>query len=821
MKRLFSIITLLICILSANAQTTIKGILVDSLTNEGEPYATVRISNEKSKDKPVAMVLTDVDGKFTSAVSASGNYIITLSSVGKVTVQRTLNIKGQKEINLGTLLTKDDAKTLAAVEVVGQKPLVKMEADKMSYSVEDDPESKSMTVLDMLRKVPMVTVDGQDNITVNGSSSFKVYVDGKPNPMLSSNASTILKAMPASMVKNIEVVTNPGAKYDAEGAGGILDIKMANMSGAAGGGSKEALNGYNGSVNVNGGNRGFGGGFYIAGQQGKLSYNANASYNHLDNGTVDVSMTREQQNGSTLEYTQQSKNKLPFVSGNISLGYEIDSLSQLNASFGITTMSISNSSNPLTKLHGTMYGGGFHYSTDTDTKMKNKSFNGSLDYQRFFNAEHTSSMTLTYQINSNPGTNDTKSTYIVPESFSQYIDLTDRASYGKTNTLENVLQLDLVNQLSAVSTLSYGLKYANRHSTSDMDYYLDNQYQSAMSTDYSNTDQIGALYAELENRWQKWSLKAGLRYEQTWQKVKYNEGNGENFTKQYGNLVPSASLSRTLKPGSSVGLTYNMRISRPGITYLNPYIDRSDPTALTYGNKDISVEKSHNVSLVYNSYSPKLMWNATLRQTFGNGGIEQYSFYDSNNMLNTTYGNIVNRRVTSLTVFASWLMTKTTRLILNGGGSYNDFRSKELNQNASGWMANCMLSVQQKLPMNWNLSGTVITNSKQLTLQGSSAAFNIGVISLSKSMLNDKLSISASLITGLSKGGKLHLDNYSEGKDFKSSTNITVPLTRVQATVTWKFGNTKKQFQEHKTNVQNDYIEQKSSQESIGTIGNM
>ena len=134
-------------------------------------------------------------------------------------------------IDLGNLLVQDDTKQLKGVEVVAQKPLVKMETDKMTYDVQSDNDVKTNTVLDMLRKVPMVTVDGQDNITVNGQGSFKVYVDGKPNVMFSSNPSQIFKAMPASAVKSIEVVTNPGAKYDAEGVGGVLNIVMNNADG--------------------------------------------------------------------------------------------------------------------------------------------------------------------------------------------------------------------------------------------------------------------------------------------------------------------------------------------------------------------------------------------------------------------------------------------------------------------------------------------------------------------------------------------------------------------------------------------------------------
>lgn len=825
MKRLFSVMTLLFCLVAAQAQTTIKGVLVDSLSREGEPYATIRICKEKQEDKPVTMAVTDLNGKFAPQVKANGNYVISFSSVGRATVKRSFTVNGQKEIDLGTILARDDEKTLAGVEVVAQKPLVKMEADKMTYSVEDDVEAKSMTVLDILRKVPMVTVDGQDNITVNGSSSFKIYVNGKQNPMFSSNASTIFKAMPASAVSSIEVITNPGAKFDAEGAGGILDIKLAGglMGGgatASSQGDSGSLNGYNGSLSVSGGNKGIGGSAYIAGQQGKFSYNANLGAQYVDNGAVDVEMIREQTDGSTMTYSQETKNTVPIVYGTIALGYELDPLSSLNANFGLTKFNLTNSGNPLTKLHGGFYGDGGSYTNFTQTKMATNSFNGSLDYQHFFNKDRSSYITLTYQLDTNPGKNESETNNFKVEGDVMGVDLTENSSNGKTNTLEHVAQIDVVNKLTDHQNLSYGMKYANRKSSSLTDYFYGGKIDDNRSVDYSNTDQIGALYAELENRWMFLTVKAGLRYEHTWQNVKFNKGKGENFTKNYGNLVPSASISMPLSMTSSIGLTYNMRIARPGITYLNPYVDRSQPTAISYGDPTITTEKTHNIGLVYNSYSGKFMWNATLKQTFGNGGIEQFSFFEDN-IMHTTYGNIVNRRVTSLNIFASWSVTNTTRLIFNGSGSYNDFRSEKLNRNTYGWMGNAMVSLQQKLPLNWNISATAIANSKSVTLQGNSAGMRIGVFSVSKTMLDDRLSMSASFITGLSKGGKLHMDQYAEGEGFTSQTNINVPITRAQLSVTWKFGNTKKQFQKHQSKVESDYIEHKSDSENIGNAGQM
>ena len=217
--------------------------------------------------------------------------MLTLSAV---VMAQTNNDDDVEVVYATDSLTQDSvtwSKELDGVEVVHQKRLVKMEVDKMTYKVSEDEDSKSYTVLDMLRKVPMVTVDGQDNITVNGSSSFKVYVDGMPNVMFSSNPSMIFKSMPASAVKSIEVMTNPGAKYDAEGAAGILNIVM-NKQDAKG---AQSMNGYNGTVRATAGNRQLGGSVFLSGQQGKLSYSANVmtSYNTPGNTTTETEQIQD------------------------------------------------------------------------------------------------------------------------------------------------------------------------------------------------------------------------------------------------------------------------------------------------------------------------------------------------------------------------------------------------------------------------------------------------------------------------------------------------------------------------------------------------
>ena len=319
--------------------------------------------------------------------------------------------------------------------------------------------------------------------------------------------------------------------------------------------------------------------------------------------------------------------------------------------------------------------------------------------------------------------------------------------------------------------------------------------------------------------WNKFGLKAGLRYEYTWQDVEYHLGNGDNFSTSYGSLVPTASMQYNLGMGSNLGLTYNMRISRPGISYLNPYIDKSNPIALLYGNPDLDVEKAHNISLVYNAFTSKLMVNLNLHHNFVDNAISQYSFYDDNNLLNTTYGNVVKSHQTGINGYVNYLLTKDTRIFFNGSLNYIDLRSDVLNESNNGWTANIMAGIQQTLPLDLKLSAFAITSTKSYTLQGWNGGFNLVTASISKSLLNNKLNLSLSGQLGLNKGGNISIETCTRGKDFTSYNNVKVPIYGVTFTVSYTFGNTKMAAKQHKSRVQNDFIEQQSQGEMLNSIG--
>lgn len=789
--------------------TIVRGTLLDSVLNEGEPFATVKVFKSIKSDKPIASSLTDNEGKFSQPINGKGNFIFRFSAFGKKELTLNVSVAGEEEIDLGDLYMNSDAVLMDEVVVTAQKPLVKMTADRLTYNVSEDNESKTYTLLDMLRKVPMVTVDGEDNITVNGSSSFKVYVDGKPSMLFSTNTSQIFKAMPASTVQSIEVVTNPGAQYDAEGAGGVLNLIMDKTQGTT------SNNGYSATIGLRGGNKGYGGNIYLNAQQGKLSYSVNVMHTKNSPGSSDVTSIRTQGTES-IESHATGKPSLPFTMGNLSLEYEINPLTSLGASFALNNFNMKSYGPSHTRMLGEMYGSGFEYNSTTWMQNKRTGISGNIDFSRYFDNERKNRLILAYQISNQNSRNNNINSFTTTEQ--SPIDLTDRKSNNKETTTEHVFQADVTLRPADIHSISFGTKLMLRNASSDSKYYLDDVLSENQSLMYDNSHKIGAAYAEYDLSTGKFGAKAGLRYEHTWQNIEYHKTHDKDFKKDYGTLVPSASLSYSLSPINNIGLTYNMRIARPGISYLNPYVDYSTPTMISYGNPSLDVEKAHNMSIVYNYFSPKVILNATLTDNYTGNGIEQFSFY-KDGVLNSTYGNIVKRNKIGLNAYVNWMISPKTRIFLNGGISYVDMRSSELDAKNSGWQGNAMVGLQQTLPWNIKCGAFLITSTKSYTLQGWSSGFNMLAINLSKSLLNDKLTISAGLNTGLSKNGNINMDTYSQNKEFTNKQSIKIPMASFTIGINYTIGNYKAKTKDKKPTIDNDYIEQKSQMEQINNIG--
>ena len=790
-------------VISYAQSTKVQGIICDSLSKQGEPAAIIQFFEANELSNPIAYTTTDENGRFQQLIIGQGNYRMTFNNMGRKSKAIDFVITDQREIDLGEILVEDDVEVLKTASVTAQKNLVVMDADKITYKVEDDMDSQTSNLLDMLRKVPMVSVDAQDNITVNGSSSFMVYVDGKPNPMMTENASLIFKMTPASYVKNIEIITNPGAKYDAEGVGGVLNI----TTNAVQTGDQEKNDGVYGNVTATGSQRGVGTGVLMTTQKGKwaMSLSGNALYNNMDGTSVNIDRTQSTEAGEihTL-ISSVSDMRTPVYTGNLNMSYELDSQNLFSMGTAITHIGAT-TDGPLSTAVNSPYME-YSYSGNTLTKVKMSTITANADYQHLWKDAPERSLIISYQFSGTPAATKTENTFEVPVGMP--FDLANRMSDVSTNSLSHTAQVDFSTPLTAGHTLSTGLKFIGRHNFSDSKDYVevDNvlSFNPLSSLQYNFFNNIGAAYAEYAGVVRKVSFKAGVRYEYTWQKVTYSEGDGEDFRLGYGNLVPSASIQYNITQNQNIGLTYNLRISRPGITYLNPYVNTSDATALTYGNPNLIAEKGHNLSFIYNYFSPKWIANITFRQVFTGNGISDYSFYDESNLLNTTYGNIISTSNTGINAFITWIPGQKTRVMVNGGASYVDIRSKELNQKNNGLNYNALVGFQQTLPWDIRLSANAIITGKSVTLQGYSTGVGLCSIGVTKGFLEDKLTLSVSGITNVSKSKHMTTESIVNGPDFRGSTITSIPIRAIQFSLSYTFGKQNVSVKSAKKTIESD-----------------
>lgn len=820
MKRTLLMIIALSAALTLSAQTTVKGVVLDSLTRTGEPAAILQFFKAGSPEQPVAYTTTSEDGTFSKDLEGIGMYELLFNNMGRKPRTVAFRLDGQGILDLGEILIEDDIQTLKAGSVTAQKILVKMDVDKITYKVADDVDSKTSTVLEMLRKVPMVSVDGQDNITVNGSSSFLVYVDGKPNPMISANPSQILKLMPASAVKDIEVITNPGARYDAEGVGGVLNL----ITGVSSEESRALFDGQYGNVTLQGSTKGFGGGLYYSMQKGKwaLSLSGNASNTYINAAEYESKRIQKTSAGDFVtSMAGASDVRTPFYNASVNLSYEIDSRNLITVGAGYVGNAISTESTFGNSFAGPF--GEYSYKGDVLSKTQTGSITANVDYQHNWADKPERSLVMSYQFSGTPSDTDVTNRFdhngqTVPD---------DRRTDGFTNSMSHTVQADFSTPLGAKpgQTFNAGAKFIGRHNSSDQQNFIYDgsgyTYMPEGSVEYDFFNNIGALYAEYIGNFGPVGVKAGARYEHTWQNVAYAMDSDKDFSLDYGNLVPNASLQYNISMMQNIGLSYNMRISRPGITYLNPYMDNvTDPTVVTYGNPDLEAEIGHNINMVYNYFSQKWIATLTLRQTFVRNGMSQYSFYDDAHILNTTYGNIIGSSTTGLNAFIMWIPGQKTRVILNGGSSYTDIRSEELGQNNSGWTYNALLGLQQTLPWDLRLSVNGIASGRTITLQGWSSGMVIGTLGLTRSFMEDRLSLSLNGLTHLTGGRAMKIKVYSETEDFVNHSVTAIPLRMISLNLTFSFGKQDKvnMKKSRKTIEADSQLNSESMYESIGTM---
>ncbi len=769
-KLLMCIIVALTATMYANAQSTkhtytVKGVVTDSTTHAGEPYATIAISLADSIEKPLKQAITDMNGRFTITGTGTGQYLLSVRAVGRKTLQRQFNVEATtKTIDLDTLLIQDNNNELGEVQVVAYKPLVKADIDKLTYSIEDDPESKTNTIIEMLKKVPMVTVDGQDKIQVNGSTSFKIYVNGKPNNMMTKNPTEVLRAMPASNIKKIEVITNPGPKYDAEGIGGILNI-ITNDGGPEG---------YNATLTAGLYSYYVSGGGYATIKQGKLTMSVN--YNNvpqwLPTAYNDEKQIINDDAGNSIRQTTQSsteKSHYLWHGGDIDVSYEIDTLRLISGSFSISQLHANNSSNvPVASIVPSTGETLYSYNNYSHSRDNNYDYFGSIDYQRSFANVKDRMLTLSYRLETGISKTWGWINYDNLYATADWTDFTDRIYNQRipqnSNTTEHTFQIDYTTPFAKHHTWESGVKYILRQNKANNDRYNSipgsnsETFDSDNSTHFRHRNDIFAAYMGYGYSLNKWSARLGLRYEHTLQKIRYLLGHGANLHKNFNDWVPSVKLGYKLNDASNISLSYQIRIFRPSIYYLNPYLDESNPQYLSQGNPSLVSQKRHDFRLQYSNYGNKFNYTLTAQYSFVNNSIESitslvndqdiegYTHPTGKEIFYKSYANIGKFQLSGLQAYANWTPWQNTRITFNGYVGYKYISDNQSLKNY-GWGGQINASIQQTFAKTWVAAVEIYKSTPSPTLRGKNSGYFQDTYALSKSFMDKRLNIKAYIVS--------------------------------------------------------------------------
>ncbi|MBW8327429.1 MAG: TonB-dependent receptor [Prolixibacteraceae bacterium] len=777
----------------------IKGLVADSVSGKGLPYATISVqSGQKGVIKRLA---SDAAGNFSFTLDTTGKYDVIFQSIGYVTSKKDITLNGQNsKIDLGTIKINPGVEKIGEVSVVAQKPLVRTEVDKVIYSTEVDPEAKTSTALEMLRKVPLVTVDGEDNIQLKGTSNFKILLNGKSSSMLSQNAKDVLRSLPASTIKDIEVITNPSSKYEAEGTGGIINIIT----------TKKQIDGFMGRVSAGVDSRGgFNTGLYATSKIKKFGFSINYNYNEFRQPKNESFTERENFLSTTSRFTETEGFSKYKGSANMAMGeasYEIDSLNLISLSFWGYAGSYSGNGNTLTQ--------DFDISNMLSRKFNNRimndigygSISGNIDYQRTFK-KPDKTFTISYKLDRSPRNSDNENEI---EGVLNYESYRQRSTNDASGT-EHTFQLDYYDPLTKMHQVETGVKYILRQNVSNSDVlrydYTTNQWTRDASkiNDLDYDQHIFGLYAGYVMKLKKFSVKTGLRVEGTINDGIFKSIKDTTFTNKMFNVIPYVTLSQNLDKGQNLKLSYTQRLSRPGIWYLNPFINDIDPLNISYGNPNLEAEVSHTFDFSYGKFTPKYNFNLSLNSAFTNNTIEQISTMQANGVKVTTYENIGKNQRYGGYLYGMVRIKQKLTINTNIGATYTILESNDgRGLKNEGFNYNGSLNCRYTAWKNGTVSASGGVFSPRIMLQGQSSTYYYNNLSISQEMLKKKLTASLSVSNPFSNRMKYEM-TYDDPTFHQEMVNYNYNR-QLRFNISYRFGQMKGEIKKAKRGIKNEDV---------------
>ncbi|EOS13256.1 MULTISPECIES: outer membrane beta-barrel family protein [Parabacteroides] len=788
----------------------IKGIVMDGELGGPLEFVTVQVK-AKGSDKIVQGSVTGSDGNYTIGGLKKGEYVVTFSYIGYEEVSKNISISSDNQIlSLGELTLAEDANQLGEVEVVAKRPQMRFEIDRKVFDATQDIAAEGGSASDLLSNIPSVEVDNEGSVSLRGNSSVTIWINGKASGLTADNQADILDMMPAGDIKQVEVITNPSARYSPEGTAGIINIILKD----------DRKPGYYGSVKVGADTDG---GYQASGNinysSSKVDAYANLNYRNREFKGGGITSRLNTTDNSFLDQTNDSKRQHNNWFGRFGATWHITKSDDL--AFNVTGMTGGGDNsenihyNSIDSQKNTIYTSDRITNGDSDMKM----YNLELNYVHKFSENSNIDLMVSNNQWRRDGMNIFRQStvYTDPSQIANPLYQTQENDI-KDKTWE--VQADYTNKISDMARIEAGYKGTFQRNASPVDTYTgttaeDIRQDESLYNRFLYNQDVHALYMTYGGKWDKLSYQAGLRGEY-WRvdtrsldfDQEFNGKASETFEKDYFKLFPSAFISYALPKNNELQVNYTRRLRRPWGGQLNSFRNISDASNISFGNPELTPEYSHSFELNYiKSWESghTLSLSGYYRST--DDVIQRIRFLNTeDNVMYTTSENVAKSQASGLEIvgkdklFKILDLTTTVNLYYSklDGFSYlpQGAETPVIGDTDESFAWNVRMIANLSLPWGVSLQGTGNYNSKQLMAQGHREPNYSVDLGLRKSFLSDKLTLS---INARDLLDSRKFRTVTAGDGFWQDSENWRGGRRVGFTLTYNFGNMNKKKDKSKS----------------------
>ncbi len=770
----------------------IYGKVVELSTGEAVEYANIVLLNATDSSL-VGGTISAEDGRFELGTMPQGKYILSANFIGyqKEFISDIQLTRSNKQVDVGVIQLQRAAESIESVKVVGEKSYLSYKPDKKVINVSQHMNAAGGTVVDVLENTPSVAVDAEGNVSLRGSQSFTVLIDGRPSPM---SGSDILQQLPASSIESIEIITNPSAKYDPDGVAGIINLVL----------KKNKKSGFNAMINTTAGTAGkYAGDIQMNYRNKKLNVFGGIDYNnrsyYIENDMERITFGPDTNNILISKMEQDMQNK--SLMGNLGLDYTLSDRDAISWSMRASDMNFGRDFN--SKYHQ------FDQPYSYDTYSLNKNDFGidggyltsNLNHQHKFNESgHELSTNIFYALWSGEQKNN-QTSYLTDSNWEIFTADPDlMRSLEETRRREYRVKSDYTLPFKGNSKLEAGVQ--GRFEREEGDFIMESYNDLSDTWDANNlftsdldySRSILSAYATYSGVLKGFNYQLGVRGEYTDRLIHQNTSN-EKYTIDRLDYFPSAHISRQMPKNQQLQISYSRRINRPGRFHLNPSPMFSDDYSLQYGNPDLNPEYIDSYELNYHNRINASFLAVEFYYRKTKNGIERIFENVEGDLLGVSFDNVSKKENLGLEVMGNVAVSKWLRINASSNIFQNSIKGvidgESVDQSDLNWNARLNGSIKV-FPLT-RLQVTAFYNGPTTMAQGEIDPYFFTSLAVRQDLFKRKATLVLQMRDPL---GMMKMNMKTRTETFALNTEILPETQVLTLTLSYKINNYQRRRQQ-------------------------